>query len=131
VEDEPPASEGAQEPSVRQADPLDLVETVREGSFCDTFAVAPEDTLGHKLYEVVTNAVQYAFPSETRGSVVVTLKRIPGEFRLAVSDEGSILDARIPGSVADWSGSLRDSLAARSSGRATAREHCVSDIAVA
>ncbi len=116
VEDEPPASEGARVPCVRQADPLDLVETVREGSFCDTFAVAPEDTLGRKLYEVVTNAVKYAFPSETRGSVMVTLKRIPGEFRLAVSDEGSILDARIPGSVADWLGSLRDSLAARSRG---------------
>jgi PAS domain S-box-containing protein len=47
--------------------PLDLVETVREGllvlepdltirfanrSFCDTFEVAPEDTVGQKLYEL-------------------------------------------------------------------------------
>jgi hypothetical protein len=56
MEDEPPASEGAQEASVRQVDPW-MVETIREGSFCDTFAVAPEDTLGRKLYELVTNAV--------------------------------------------------------------------------
>lgn len=48
-------------------DPLDLVETIREGllvlepdltvrfanhSFCSTFAVAPEDTVGRKLYEI-------------------------------------------------------------------------------
>ena len=52
---------------MRQVDPLDLVETVREGllvldsdltirfanrSFCDTFAVAPEDAVGRKLYEL-------------------------------------------------------------------------------
>jgi hypothetical protein len=49
----------------RQVDPLDLVETIREGSFCDTFAVAPEDTVGRKLCELATNAVKYAFPSET------------------------------------------------------------------
>jgi PAS domain-containing protein len=48
-------------------DPLDLVETIREGifvlepdltirlanrSFCHTFAVAPEHTVGRKLYEI-------------------------------------------------------------------------------
>ena len=53
--------------AVREVDPLDLVETIREGllvldpdltirfanrSFCDTFAVAPEDTVGRKLYEL-------------------------------------------------------------------------------
>jgi PAS domain S-box-containing protein len=52
---------------MRDVDPLDLVETIREGllvlepdltvrfanrSFCDTFAVAPEDTVGRKLYEL-------------------------------------------------------------------------------
>ena len=52
---------------MREVDPLDLVETIREGllvlepdltirfanrSFCDTFAVAPEDTVGRKLYEL-------------------------------------------------------------------------------
>jgi chemotaxis protein methyltransferase CheR len=47
--------------------PLDIVETIREGilvlnpdltirfanrSFCDTFAIAPEHAVGHKLYEI-------------------------------------------------------------------------------
>jgi chemotaxis protein methyltransferase CheR len=40
------------------------------------------------MNELVTNAVKYAFPSETKGTVVVTLKRIPGELRLTVSDDG-------------------------------------------
>ena len=53
--------------AVREVDPRDLVETLREGllvldsdltirfanrSFCDTFAVAPEDAVGRKLYEL-------------------------------------------------------------------------------
>jgi PAS domain S-box-containing protein len=52
---------------MRDVDPLDLVETIREGilvlepdltirfanrSFCHMFAVAPEDTVGRKLYEI-------------------------------------------------------------------------------
>jgi len=52
---------------MREVDPLDLVETIREGllvldpdltvrfanrSFADTFAVTPEDTVGRKLYEL-------------------------------------------------------------------------------
>ena len=52
---------------MREVDPLDLVETIREGllvldpdltvrfanrSFCDTFAVASEDTIGRKLYDL-------------------------------------------------------------------------------
>jgi two-component sensor histidine kinase len=44
--------------------------------------------------EPLTNAVKYAFPSETRGTVVVTLKRIPGELRLTVSDDGKGVDPR-------------------------------------
>ena len=50
-----------------EVDPLDLVETIRESilvldsdltitfanrSFCDTFAVAREETVGRKLYEI-------------------------------------------------------------------------------
>ena len=51
------------------------------------------------------NAVKYAFPSETSGTVMVTLKRGPGELHLTVADDGkgSILDAPIPGSAAGWS----------------------------
>jgi len=52
---------------MRDVDPLDIVETIREGllvldpdltvrfanrSFGDTFAVTPEDTVGRKLYEL-------------------------------------------------------------------------------
>src|ERR1035438_1678925 len=50
-----------------EVDPLDLVETIREGilvlepdltirfanrSFCHTFAIAPEDAIGRKLHEI-------------------------------------------------------------------------------
>jgi PAS domain S-box-containing protein len=44
--------------------------------------------LGLIVNELVTNAVKYAFPSETKGTVVVTLKHTPGELRLTVSDDG-------------------------------------------
>ena len=52
---------------MREVDPLDLVETIREGllvldpdltvrfanrSFGETFAVTPEDTVGRKLHEL-------------------------------------------------------------------------------
>src|ERR1700692_2356980 len=54
-------------PPVREVEPLDIVETIREGllvlepdltvrfanrAFCDTFAVVPEETVGRKLYEL-------------------------------------------------------------------------------
>ena len=48
--------------------------------------------LGLIVNELVTNAVKYAFPSETSGTVVVTLKRIPGELRLTVADDGQGAD---------------------------------------
>src|SRR5664280_731218 len=48
--------------------------------------------LGLIVNELVTNAVKYAFPSETRGTLAVTLKRIPGELRLTVSDDGKGAD---------------------------------------
>jgi two-component sensor histidine kinase len=44
--------------------------------------------------ELVTNAVKYAFPNETRGTVAVTLKRMPGELRLTVADDGQGADPR-------------------------------------
>jgi chemotaxis protein methyltransferase CheR len=50
--------------------------------------------LGLIVNELVTNAVKYAFPSETRGTVVVTLKRMPGELRLTVADDGQGADPR-------------------------------------
>src|ERR1039457_1901843 len=48
--------------------------------------------LGLIVNELVTNAVKYAFPSETSGTVAVTLKRIPGELCLMVADNGKGAD---------------------------------------
>jgi PAS domain S-box-containing protein len=49
-------------------------------------------TIGLMVNELVTNAVKYAFPDDTKGTVLVTLKRAPGELRLTVSDDGKGVD---------------------------------------
>jgi PAS domain S-box-containing protein len=51
-------------------------------------------TIGLMVNELVTNAVKYAFPDDTKGTVLVTLKRAPGELRLTVSDDGKGADPR-------------------------------------
>src|SRR6202521_6004245 len=48
--------------------------------------------IGLIVNELVTNAVKYAFPGDTKGMVVVTLKRVPGELRLTVADNGRGVD---------------------------------------
>jgi chemotaxis protein methyltransferase CheR len=48
--------------------------------------------LGLIVNELVTNAIKYAFPSETRGTVAVTLKRNPGQLCLMVADNGKGAD---------------------------------------
>ena len=50
--------------------------------------------IGLIVNELVTNAVKYAFPGEAKGTVMVTLKRVPGELRLTVADDGHGLDPR-------------------------------------
>ena len=50
--------------------------------------------IGLIVNELVTNALKYAFPSETKGTVMVTLKRVPGELRLTVADDGKGVDPR-------------------------------------
>ncbi|MFI4948574.1 MAG: sensor histidine kinase [Alphaproteobacteria bacterium] len=50
--------------------------------------------IGLIVNELVTNAVKYAFPGEAKGTVMVTLKRMPGELRLTVADDGQGLDAQ-------------------------------------
>jgi two-component sensor histidine kinase len=50
--------------------------------------------IGLIVNELVTNAVKYAFPGEAKGTVMVTLKRVPGELRLTVADDGRGLDPR-------------------------------------
>jgi hypothetical protein len=38
--------------------------------------------------------VKYGFPGEEKGTIMVTLKRLPGELRLTVADDGQGLDPR-------------------------------------
>jgi PAS domain S-box-containing protein len=51
-------------------------------------------SIGLIVNELVTNAVKYGFPGEANGTVMVTLKRLPGELRLTVADDGQGLDPR-------------------------------------
>jgi len=48
--------------------------------------------IGLIVNELVTNAVKYAFPGESSGTVKVALKRAPGELRLTVADDGKGVD---------------------------------------
>jgi two-component sensor histidine kinase len=50
--------------------------------------------IGLIVNELVTNALKYAFPGEAKGTVMVTLKRMSGELRLTVADDGIGLDPR-------------------------------------
>ena len=50
--------------------------------------------IGLIVNELVTNAVKYAFPARAKGTVIVTLKRVPGELRLTVADDGGGFDPR-------------------------------------
>jgi PAS domain S-box-containing protein len=50
--------------------------------------------IGLIVNELITNAVKYGFPGEAKGTVMVTLKRVPGELRLTVADDGQGLDPR-------------------------------------
>ena len=48
--------------------------------------------IGLIVNELVTNAVKFAFAPNTKGRVLVTLKREPGRLRLTVADDGSGID---------------------------------------
>jgi PAS domain S-box-containing protein len=50
--------------------------------------------IGLIVNELVTNALKYAFPGESSGTVMVALKRVPGELRLTVADNGKGVDPR-------------------------------------
>ena len=50
-------------------------------------------TIGLIVNELVTNAVKYAFPNGTKGTILVTLKRVSGELCLTVADNGQGLDS--------------------------------------
>ena len=48
--------------------------------------------IGLIVNELVTNAVKYAFPGKSSGTVTVVLKREPGVLRLTVADDGKGVD---------------------------------------
>ena len=68
-----------------------VLETDIESELLPTHRAIP---IGLIVNELVTNAVKYAFPGEAKGTVKVTLKRLPGELRLTVADDGQGLDPR-------------------------------------
>ncbi|MGA7384261.1 MAG: histidine kinase dimerization/phosphoacceptor domain -containing protein [Methylocella sp.] len=71
--------------------------------------------IGLIVNELVTNAVKYGFPGEAHGTVTVTLKRLPGELRLTVADDGQGLDPR--GADSGLGGRLVDRLAQQLGGQ--------------
>jgi two-component sensor histidine kinase len=58
-------------------------------------ALLPTDQavpIGLIVNELITNAIKYAFPPNTKGMVLVTFKRESGTLRLTVSDDGRGFD---------------------------------------
>ena len=51
-------------------------------------------TMGLIVNELVTNALKYAFPSDTKGTIRVVLRRARGELRLTVADNGKGIDVQ-------------------------------------
>jgi two-component sensor histidine kinase len=79
----------------------DLVETVQNDGTAISLKTDIENTLlptdraipiGLIVNELVTNAIKYAFPPDTKGTVFVTFKREPGSLRLTVADDGKGVD---------------------------------------
>ena len=78
--------------SVHKEDPTSIVlKTDIESELLPTDRAIP---IGLIVNELVTNVVKYGFPGEAKGTVTVTLKRVPGELRLTVVDDGQGLDPR-------------------------------------
>jgi two-component sensor histidine kinase len=50
--------------------------------------------MGLIVNELVTNAVKYAFPGDTSGTVMVTLRRLPEKLHLTVADDGEGVDPK-------------------------------------
>jgi PAS domain S-box-containing protein len=75
----------------KEGDTSVMLKTDFENELLPTDRAIP---IGLIVNELVTNAVKYAFPGEAKGTVMVTLKRVPGELRLTVADDGQGLDPR-------------------------------------
>jgi chemotaxis protein methyltransferase CheR len=73
----------------REDDSSIVLKTDIESELLSTEQAIP---IGLIVNELVTNAVKYAFPMPAKGTVMVTLKRGPGELRLTVADDGKGLD---------------------------------------
>jgi two-component sensor histidine kinase len=77
--------------SAQSEDATFVLETDIENELLPTDQAIP---IGLIVNELVTNVLKYAFPSETKGTVIVTLKRTAGELRLTVADNGSGIDMK-------------------------------------
>jgi two-component sensor histidine kinase len=73
----------------KDGDAFIMLKTDIESELLPTDRAIP---IGLIVNELVTNAVKYGFPGEAKGTVMVTLKRVPGELRLTVADDGQGLD---------------------------------------
>ena len=79
----------------------DLIASVNNGDTAISFktdmesALLPTDKaipIGLIVNELVTNAIKYAFPSNTKGAVLVSFKRERGRLCLTVADDGKGVD---------------------------------------
>jgi PAS domain S-box-containing protein len=75
----------------KQGDKSIVLKTDIDSALLPTDRAVP---IGLIVNELVTNAVKYAFPGGAKGTVMVTLKRVPGQLRLTVADDGQGLDPR-------------------------------------
>jgi PAS domain S-box-containing protein len=73
----------------KDGDAFIMLKTDIESELLPTDRAIP---IGLIVNELVTNAVKYGFPGEAKGTVMVRLKRVPGELRLTVADDGQGLD---------------------------------------
>jgi PAS domain S-box-containing protein len=83
----------------KEGDPSIVLKTDIESALLPTDRAIP---IGLIVNELVTNAVKYAFPGEAKGTVMVTLKRVPGGLWLTVADDGQ---GRDPGKADSGLGS--------------------------
>jgi chemotaxis protein methyltransferase CheR len=79
----------------------DLIASVNNGGTAISLKTDIESTLlpteraipiGLIVNELVTNAIKYAFPPNTMGTVLVRFKREPGKLRLTIADDGKGVD---------------------------------------
>lgn len=75
----------------KDGDAFIMLKTDIESELLPTDRAIP---IGLIVNELVTNAVKYGFPGEAQGTVTVTLKRLAGELRLTVADDGQGVDPR-------------------------------------